>query len=183
MKEKITGTLKYLKHDYADKAVILETESGEQVKMRLIRFLNILTKFRDSRISDTDVGEWCWETKSFYVGGSTKEKRYYIYPRNIVKSSKTVDVWFSKDGITQARRYGRKTKITVPRLITADVDLTGFSPGMTCYSYVTLTNCSIFELEGKTVFMDLNTFLAAKKGERNFKFVTCGGKHAVLFIR
>jgi hypothetical protein len=172
MKSKITGTLKYLKHDYKDKSVVLETESGEQVKMRLIRFLNILTKFRDSRISDIDVGEWCWETKA----GTRRE---YIYPKKLKKND-TVDIWFSADSFVQSR-WNRKTKITVPRFISADVTLNSFSQCKTTYAGVILSNCSISELEGKEVFMDLGTFLAAKKGERNFKFIVCGGKNAVLF--
>lgn len=133
MKSKITGTLKYLNHDYADKAVILETESGEKVKMRLIRFLNILTKFRDSKISDTDLGTWCWERKA----GTKKD---YIYLKKLKPSKKAFNIRLSNN---KQVRWDSKNKLIVPEFITADITLTDFSRyNSSCYALVKLTNCS-----------------------------------------
>lgn len=177
MNSQITGTLKYIKHDYKDKAVILETESGEKVKMRLIRFLNILTKFRDSRISDGDLGKWCWETKG---GGGYKKKELYIYLKTDKDENSTIDIWFSSDPNKQVR-WANKNKLTVPKKITANITLTDFSRyGSSCYACVRLQDCSFTELNGREVFMDLTTLLGAEKGNTKFRFVKKGGAHVVL---
>jgi hypothetical protein len=179
MKAKITGTLKYLKHDYKDKSVVLETESGEQIKMRLIRFLNILTKFRDSRISDENLGEWCWETKTFPYG----RKEYYIYLKNLKSRKKPLSIWLSKDTNKQ-NRYLSGKKLDVPQFITSDITLTDFSRyTSSCFALVKLTNCSFAGLEGKEVFMELKTLVDATKGHKNFRFVVKGGTHTVLVTK